>query len=39
MEQLPQYIVTYDDLIDVIRRKDGSVHLMLGKRINGHSII
>lgn len=39
LEQLPQYIDTYDDLINVIRRKDGSIRLMLGKKINGHSII
>lgn len=35
----PEYIDTFDDLIDVIRWKDGSVRLMLGKKINGHSII
>ena len=39
VEQLPSYIDTYDDLIDIIRRKDGSVRLLLGKKINGHSII
>lgn len=39
VEQLPKYIDTYDDLIEVIRRKDGSVRLKLGKKINGHSII
>lgn len=39
LEQLPEYIDTFDDLLDVIRRKDGSVRLMLGKKINGHSII
>lgn len=39
LEQLPEYIDTFDDLIEVIRRKDGSVRLMLGKKINGHSII
>ncbi len=39
VEQIPEYIDTFDDLIDVIRRKDGSVRLMLGKKINGHSII
>ena len=39
LEQLPEYIDTFDDLISVIRRKDGSVRLMLGKKINGHSII
>ena len=39
LEQLPEYIDNYDDLIDIIRRKDGSVRLMLGKKINGHSII
>lgn len=39
LEQLPDYIDNYDDLIDIIRRKDGSVRLMLGKKINGHSII
>lgn len=39
LERLPEYIDTYDDLINIIRRKDGSVRLMLGKKINGHSII
>lgn len=39
LEQLPQYIDAYDDLINIIRRKDGSIRLMLGKKINGHSII
>jgi len=38
-EHLPEYIDSYDDLIDVIKRKDGSTRLMLGKKINGHSII
>lgn len=37
--QIPDYIDTYDDLIDVIRRKDGWIRLMLGKKINGHSIV
>ena len=39
MKHLPEYIDNYDDLIDVIRRKDGSIRFMLGKRINGHTII
>jgi len=39
VEQIPEYVDDFDDLIDVIRRKDGSVRLMLGKKINGHSII
>lgn len=36
---LPEYIQNFDDLVDVIRPKDGRVRLMLGKKINGHSII
>ena len=36
---IPDYIDTFDDLIEVTRRKDGSLRLMLGKKINGHSII
>ena len=36
---LPDYIDNYDDVIDVVRRKDGSVRIMLGKKINGHTII
>ena len=39
LEQLPDYIDTFDDLIDVIQRKDGSVRLQLGKKINGHTVI
>lgn len=39
IKNLPKYIDTFDDVIDVIARKDGSVRLMLGKKINGHSII
>ena len=39
VEHLPEYIDNYDDLIDVIQRKDGSVRLVLGKKINGHTII
>lgn len=39
VEQIPEYIDSFDDLIDVIKRKDGSLRLMLGKKINGHSII
>ena len=38
-EHIPEYVDEFDDLFDVIRRKDGSVRLMLGKKINGHSII
>ncbi len=37
--RFPDYIDQYDDLIDVIRRKDGSVRLMPGKKINGHSVM
>lgn len=39
IEQIPSYLDNFDDLINVIRRKDGSIRLMLGKKINGHTII
>ena len=37
--EIPRYIDEFDDVIDVIRRKDGSLRLQLGKKINGYSII
>ncbi len=36
---LTDYINTYDDVLDVVKRKDGSVRIHLGKRINGHAVI
>ena len=39
VQRIPDYIDGYDDLIDIIARKDGSVRLMLGKRINGTVIV
>ncbi len=36
---LPDYIDNYDDVVDVVRRKDGSVRIILGKKINGHTVI
>ena len=33
------YIDTYDDVLDVVMRKDGQTRIYLGKRINGHSVI
>ena len=36
---LPEYIQNYDDIIEVNRRKNGTVRVMLGKKINGHTII
>ena len=37
--EIPEYIDTYDDVLDVVRKKDGGVRILLGKRINGHSVI
>ncbi len=39
INNLPQYMVYYDDLIDVHRQKDGRMMMVVGKRINGHSIV
>lgn len=36
---LAEYIDSYDDVLDVVRKKDGSVKVHLGKRINGHTVI
>lgn len=38
-ENLTEYIDTYDDIWDVVRRKDGSVRIIVGKKINGHAVI
>ena len=36
---IPDYIDTYDDVLDVVTRKDGQTRIYLGKQINGHSVI
>lgn len=38
-ENLTEYINGYDDILNVIRRKDGSIRVTLGKKINGHAVI
>ncbi len=39
VEDLTSYIDSYDEVLDVVKRKDGSVRVTLGKRINGHAIV
>ena len=39
LKRLPEYMVNYDDVLDVKNQKDGSVKVWLGKKINGHSIV
>ena len=39
VENLTDYIDSYDDILNVVRRKDGSVRIVLGKKINGHAVI
>lgn len=36
---IPDYIDNATDVIDVIRRKDGSVRLKIGTKINGYSVV
>ena len=36
---LTEYINDYDDVLDVVTKKDGSTRILLGKRINGHAVI
>lgn len=36
---IPEYIDNYDDVLRVVKRKDGSKRIYLGKKINGHSVI
>ncbi len=38
-ENLTDYIDKYDDVLDVVKRKDGSTRILLGKKINGHAVI
>lgn len=39
LKKLPEYIDSFDDLIEVDYRKDGRAKMLLGKAINGHAII
>ncbi len=39
LKRLPEYMVNYDDVLEVKKQKDGSVKVWLGKKINGHSIV
>jgi len=36
---IPDYIDSYDDVLDVVTKKDGQTRIYLGKQINGHSVI
>lgn len=38
-ERIPEYLDSATDVLDVIRRKDGSVRLKIGSKINGYSVI
>lgn len=38
-ENLTSCIDDYDDVLDVVRHKDGGVRITLGKRINGHAVV
>ena len=38
-ESIPDYIDTFDDVIEVMRKKDGGIRIKIGKKINGHAII
>lgn len=37
-QKIPEYIDNYDDILEVVETKEGP-RIMLGKQINGHSII
>lgn len=39
IKKLPEYMVNYDDVLEVNRKKDGRKTVVLGKKINGHSMI
>ena len=39
IEKIPEYIDNATEVIDVVRRKDGSVRLKLGTKINGYSVM
>ena len=39
IRNLPEYIVNYDDVLEVNIKRDGRKTVIFGKKINGHSII
>lgn len=39
IKRIPEYIVNYDDILEVNSKKDGRKIVVLGKKINGHSVI
>ena len=39
IKMLPEYMVSYDDILEVKKQKDGSLKAWFGKKINGHSIV
>lgn len=39
MLRIPDYVDSYDNILDVVKRKDGSVRVYLGKKINGHAVV
>lgn len=38
-QKIPEYLDSYDDVLEVTRKKDGSIRIVFGKKINGHSVI
>ncbi len=38
-KQIPAYLDSYDDVLKVSRKKDGSIRIVFGKKINGYSVI
>ena len=39
VQKIPEYLDSYDDVLEVTRKKDGSIRIVFGKKINGHSVI